>query len=70
MVYTLNLGSSYAEDVSEEKKAEIERLVEAEGVDVLDGEGEMGGWTGGAVVLVDTSTPVDKWEILARRDIT
>lgn len=64
------MGSSYAEDVSEEKKAEIERLVEAEGVDVLDGEGEMGGWTGGTVVLVDTSTPVEEWGILARRDIT
>jgi len=56
--------------VSEGKRAEIESMVVGEGVDISGGQGELTGWTGGSIVLVDTSTPVEEWEILARRDIT
>ncbi|KAF2747327.1 2',3'-cyclic-nucleotide 3'-phosphodiesteras-like protein [Sporormia fimetaria CBS 119925] len=48
--------------VSDEEMAKIETLVTEAGVD-LRGEGELGGWTGGRIVLVCTNRPIDQWQL-------
>lgn len=35
----------------------------------LDGNGEMGGWTGGSVWLVPTYKPFEEWKPVAVRDL-
>ncbi len=47
---------------------EIRKLVREAGLS-LDGEGELGGWVGGRVVLVPTSEPIDQWAVLAERTL-
>jgi 2',3'-cyclic-nucleotide 3'-phosphodiesterase len=54
--------------VSSEEIAKIERLVKDAGVS-LDGEGELGGWTGGQVVLVPTDRPIKDWASIAERKL-
>ncbi|KAF1970306.1 2',3'-cyclic-nucleotide 3'-phosphodiesterase [Bimuria novae-zelandiae CBS 107.79] len=54
--------------VEEERIREVERVVEEAGVN-LDGEGEMGGWRGGRVVLVETSKPIEEWVPIAEREL-
>lgn len=54
--------------VGEEKIREVERGVEEAGVR-LSGEGEMGGWIGGRVVLVDTTRPIGEWVPIAEREL-
>ncbi|OAG12565.1 2',3'-cyclic-nucleotide 3'-phosphodiesterase-like protein [Paraphaeosphaeria sporulosa] len=60
--------------VEKEKLREVEAWVGVEGVKLHEGrggegegEGEMGGWTGGRVVLVDTSRPIGEWVPIAER---
>jgi 2',3'-cyclic-nucleotide 3'-phosphodiesterase len=47
---------------------EIKLLVKEAGVG-LDGEGKLGGWVGGRVVLVDTSKPINQWVPIAERTL-
>ncbi|KAF2189613.1 2',3'-cyclic-nucleotide 3'-phosphodiesteras-like protein [Zopfia rhizophila CBS 207.26] len=54
--------------VSEEDIAEIERIVQEAGVS-LKGEGELGGWTNGRVVLVPTDQPIKGWVPAAERHL-
>jgi 2',3'-cyclic-nucleotide 3'-phosphodiesterase len=46
--------------------AEIETLVQDAGLR-LDGEGELGGWVGGRVVLVQTDKAIGEWVTIAER---
>ncbi|KAL5450163.1 hypothetical protein PMIN06_006624 [Paraphaeosphaeria minitans] len=64
--------------VEAEKLRELEAWVRAEGVELDGGKGgererererEMGGWTGGRVVLVDTSRPIGEWVPIAEREL-
>ena len=53
-------------------KVGVEKIREVEGIAGelgvrLDGEGEMGGWVGGRVVLVQTDRPVGEWVPIAER---
>ncbi|KAK7511578.1 2',3'-cyclic-nucleotide 3'-phosphodiesterase [Phyllosticta citriasiana] len=47
-------------DISEEKKAQLQKLVEAAGISI-DGSGDLGGWKGGTVWLVPTYKPIPEW---------
>ncbi|KAF2120901.1 2',3'-cyclic-nucleotide 3'-phosphodiesteras-like protein [Lophiotrema nucula] len=46
----------------------IENLVLKAGVS-LEGKGELGGWTGGKVVLVATDKPIEDWAPIAERTL-
>lgn len=48
--------------------AEIEKLVQDAGVR-LDGEGELGDWVGGRVVLVQTDRAIGDWVPIAERTL-
>lgn len=52
--------------IEQERIKEVEKLLEQSGVR-LDGQGKLGCWTGGMVVLVDTSKPIKEWVPLAER---
>ncbi|KAF2796148.1 2, 3 cyclic phosphodiesterase [Melanomma pulvis-pyrius CBS 109.77] len=54
--------------IDAEGMEEIWKLVREAGLS-LDGEGELGGWVGGRVVLVPTSEPIDQWAVLAERTL-
>lgn len=54
--------------VSDEEKENIEQLVKHAGVS-LEGEGELGGWTGGRLVLVPTDKPIKDWVPIAERKL-
>ncbi|KAF2804792.1 2, 3 cyclic phosphodiesterase [Mytilinidion resinicola] len=54
-------------EVSDDELREMERVVEDAGVD-LEGKGEMGGWVGGRVVLVETDKKIEEWEPIAVKD--
>ncbi|KAK8193108.1 2',3'-cyclic-nucleotide 3'-phosphodiesterase [Phyllosticta capitalensis] len=48
-------------DISDEKKSQLQKLVEDSGIGI-DGSGDLGGWTGGTVWLVPTFKPIPEWE--------
>jgi 2',3'-cyclic-nucleotide 3'-phosphodiesterase len=54
--------------VDEGELSEVEQLVKKAGVSIV-GQGELGGWIGGRVVLVPTDKPIDQWIPLAKRDL-
>lgn len=54
--------------VGGERMGEVEGWVRGCGVSLV-GEGESGGWTGGRVVLVDTSRPIGEWVAIAEREL-
>lgn len=54
--------------VDEKGLAEIEKFVRNAGVN-LEGEGELGGWVGGRVVLVPTDKPIKEWAPIAEREL-
>jgi len=35
----------------------------------VQGDGEMGGWTGGTLVLVPTDKPIEEWKPIAERKL-
>ncbi|KAK7536015.1 2',3'-cyclic-nucleotide 3'-phosphodiesterase [Phyllosticta citribraziliensis] len=47
-------------DISEEKKTQLQQLIQAAGVSI-DGSGDLGGWKGGTVWLVPTNKPIPEW---------
>jgi 2',3'-cyclic-nucleotide 3'-phosphodiesterase len=48
--------------------SEVEQTVKQAGVS-LKGDGHLGGWTGGRVVVVPTDKPIDEWVPLAQREL-
>jgi 2',3'-cyclic-nucleotide 3'-phosphodiesterase len=54
--------------VSEAELKEVEGLVRETGIN-LDGEGELGGWTGGRVVLVPTYSEIKDWVPVAEKNL-
>ncbi|KAF2691108.1 2',3'-cyclic-nucleotide 3'-phosphodiesterase [Lentithecium fluviatile CBS 122367] len=54
--------------VDEKGLEEVEGTVREKGVR-LDGEGELGGWVGGRVVLVRTEKAIEDWRPVAERDL-
>lgn len=54
--------------VDEKGIAEVEEMVRDAGVK-LEGEGEMGSWIGGRVVLVPTDRPIKEWTPIAERTL-
>ncbi|KAH7027098.1 2',3'-cyclic-nucleotide 3'-phosphodiesterase [Macrophomina phaseolina] len=54
--------------ISDEKKAQLQAVVEKAGISV-DGSGEMGGWEGGSVWLVPTFLPISEWQPWVKRDL-
>jgi len=50
--------------VSAKALEEIQEIVKDAGLN-LNGEGELGGWTGGTVVLVPTYKPIAEWTPIA-----
>ncbi|KAF2735453.1 2, 3 cyclic phosphodiesterase [Polyplosphaeria fusca] len=54
--------------VSDKDVAEMEKMVAIVGVS-LEGEGELGSWLGGRVVLVETDKPISAWAPIAERTL-
>ncbi|KAF2869799.1 2',3'-cyclic-nucleotide 3'-phosphodiesteras-like protein [Massariosphaeria phaeospora] len=54
--------------VDDDEIAKIEQLVQEAGVS-LAGEGELGGWVGGRVVLVPTDRPIKEWAPLTEKKL-
>lgn len=54
--------------VSDSEMKEIEGLVRETGIN-LDGEGGLGGWTGGRVVLVPTYNEIKDWAPIAEKKL-
>ncbi|KAF2661364.1 2',3'-cyclic-nucleotide 3'-phosphodiesterase [Lophiostoma macrostomum CBS 122681] len=54
--------------VPEAEIAKIGGLLQAAGID-LEGQGELGGWEGGRVVLVPTDRPIAEWSPIAERTL-
>jgi 2',3'-cyclic-nucleotide 3'-phosphodiesterase len=54
--------------VSDAEIAEIEKLAKEAGLS-LEGEGELGGWVGGRVVLVPTDQAIKDWAPIAERRV-
>jgi 2',3'-cyclic-nucleotide 3'-phosphodiesterase len=48
--------------------SEVEQTVKQAGVS-LEGEGDLGGWTGGRVVVVPTDKSINEWVPLAQREL-
>lgn len=65
-VLILILYSHDCPQIDEKGIQEIEKLVRDAGVN-LEGEGDLGGWTGGRVVLVPTSKSIAEWVPVAER---
>lgn len=61
-------GSHDCEVVGETKIREVEAMVRDAGIN-LEGEGRLGGWEGGRVVLVETEKPIKEWEVIAERTL-
>jgi len=55
-------------EVSEESLKEIETAIREAGVN-LEGEGKLGSWVGGRVVLVPTDRRIEDWNAVALRDL-
>jgi hypothetical protein len=65
---SLTAGNSSNIEITEEKRQEIERLVVQAGIS-FDGQGELGGWTGGSLWLVPTYKPIQDWKPIAERKL-
>ncbi|EAT85717.1 2',3'-cyclic-nucleotide 3'-phosphodiesterase [Parastagonospora nodorum] len=48
--------------------AEIEKLAQSTGVN-LNGQSDLGGWSGGRLVLVPTDKSIDQWSPIAEREL-
>jgi 2',3'-cyclic-nucleotide 3'-phosphodiesterase len=48
--------------------SEVEQTVKQAGVN-LEGDGDLGGWSGGRVVLVPTDKPISEWITMAQREL-
>jgi 2',3'-cyclic-nucleotide 3'-phosphodiesterase len=48
--------------------SEVEQTVQEAGIS-LKGDGDLGGWTGGIVVVVPTDKSINEWDPLAQRDL-
>lgn len=60
---------SYSHDclsIDAEGLAPIEHLAQQTGISLI-GEGQLGGWTGGRVVLVPTDKSIRQWSPIAER---
>lgn len=56
--------------VSGQELDEVAAMVDGEGVDISgEGKGEMGGWEGGRVVLVETWKAIGEWVVVAERTL-
>ena len=65
---TLSPSSHDCPKVSQDEIDKTSVSVREAGVD-LEGNGELGGWTGGVVVLVPTDRAIKDWIPLARRKL-
>jgi 2',3'-cyclic-nucleotide 3'-phosphodiesterase len=54
--------------VPQEDINQVESYVLETGVN-LDGEGKLGGWVGGRVVLVPTDRPIKEWAPIAEKTL-
>ena len=65
----LSLAPSHeCPQVGAEGLAEVEKFVREAGIN-LEGEGDMGGWVGGRVVLVPTDRAIKDWAPIAEREL-
>ncbi|QDS77373.1 hypothetical protein FKW77_005708 [Venturia effusa] len=54
--------------VSEEQKTDVQNEITKAGI-TFNGTGDLGGWTGGSIWLVDTSLPITEWKPIAERNL-
>ncbi|KAK7727056.1 hypothetical protein SLS57_003086 [Botryosphaeria dothidea] len=64
----LDVGERGTMPISEEKKAELQTLIEKAGISI-DGSGELGGWEGGDVWLVPTFLEIPNWQPWVKRTL-
>ncbi|KAF2431131.1 hypothetical protein EJ08DRAFT_660280 [Tothia fuscella] len=55
-------------EIDEAKRKELEDVVLQSGI-TFDGYGDLSGWSGGMLWLVDTSKPISEWKPLAERKL-
>jgi len=54
--------------IGQEEIEKVTKVVVDNGVKI-DGEGDMGSWVGGRVVLVKTDQPIKEWALIAERKL-
>jgi len=68
-IWDPHLSLMYSDaEVSEEKRHAVQNEVIKSGI-TLDGNGDMSGWIGGIIMLVDTNKPIDQWKPIAERKL-
>jgi hypothetical protein len=63
------LQCSWDGEMEDAKLQEIKRILDREGFFTTGGSEDGEGWAVGIVQLVDTSKPVEQWDILAERPL-
>lgn len=54
--------------VSEEQRWDVQNEITKSGI-TYDGTGDLSGWKGGSIWLVDTSVPIAEWKPIAERKL-